>query len=136
MFPLAVRNTIVILLAIVNFAQCKSIFGGIKRKESSSRPVFMLQDVSDGSCLSATKFDRCSIETLWTTHGNAGSYTIKRFNDHSLSEDDKELCLVRADCISDYSLLAMSGCDHCGADRWNILGDAESGAGIRIAHAI
>lgn len=58
--------------------------------------------------------------------GKPGTYQIhKRGVDGD--ESDQDLCLVKSDCHSPESMLQLGSCNHCGASKWNILGDSENG---------
>ena len=92
--------------------------------KSTGPPSFFLLDVTDGSCLSGAVFKRCSIDTLWYVSGKPGSYSIHK---RPMEESDDDLCLDRAQCHLDESEVTLSNCDHCGAKKWNILGDADTG---------
>jgi hypothetical protein len=89
-------------------------------------PAFFLRDINDGICLAGSEFKRCTINSLWFVSGKPGTYQIHK----RLTEDedsDQELCLVKSDCHSTNSTLQVGSCEHCGASKWNILGDSESG---------
>jgi hypothetical protein len=104
-----------------------SLCGPMSVSKSSGHPVFFLQDPSDGKCLSDGSFKRCSIKTLWHIEGKPGMYQIhRRLNDLDVN-DDEELCLVKEFCHLDDSAVVLGSCGHCGASKWNILGDAHTG---------
>ncbi len=93
--------------------------------KSFGHPVFFLQDPSDGNCLSDSGFKRCSINTLWHVVGKPGTYQIhQRTNDR---DGDDDTCLIKESCHLDDSAVILGSCDHCGANKWNILGDASTG---------
>ena len=56
--------------------------------------------------------------------GKPGSYSIHK---RLVEETDDEVCLDRKDCHLDESEVTLANCNHCGAKKWNILGDAETG---------
>lgn len=87
-------------------------------------PTFFLQDPTDGLCLSGAKYKRCTIDTLWYVTGKPGSYQVHH---RLVDENDEDLCLDRAQCHSDESEVKLANCNHCGAKKWNILGDAQTG---------
>lgn len=86
-----------------------------------------MQDANDGLCLAGSKFQRCSIDTLWFVEGSPGSYKIHR---RPRDEDEKEKCLAKKSC--DFTEKAeevrLSKCSHCGAKKWNVLSDDKAGA--------
>ena len=92
--------------------------------KSTGPPAFFLQDPNDGLCLAGDKYRRCAIDTLWYVTGKPGSYQI---NHRLVDEDDLNSCLDRAQCHLDESDVQLGSCSHCGARKWNILGEAETG---------
>lgn len=92
--------------------------------KSSGPPAFFLQDPTDGLCLAGNKYKRCALDTLWYVVGKPGSYQIHR---RPVDEDQGDLCLDKAQCHLDESDVHLANCNHCGAKKWNILGDAQSG---------
>ena len=92
--------------------------------KSVGPPSFFLQDPKDGLCLAGSTYKRCGIDTLWYVTGKPGSYFIH------LKEFDEDLnqCLVKSDCHLELSDVQIASCNHCGAKKWNILGDSETGA--------
>lgn len=113
--------TILILFAlhshIIVLAQ-KSI------SKSYGPPAFFLQDPNDGLCLAGSNYKRCGLDTLWYVSGKQGSYQIHR---RLVDDDDIDQCLDKAQCHLSESELVLGSCNHCGAKKWNILGDAQSG---------
>jgi hypothetical protein len=94
--------------------------------KSVSPPVFFLQDLNDGKCISGGTFVRCTVDTLWTVVGKPGSYQLhKKAIEESVV--DEELCLDRQICHEDESDVRTFSCSHCGAKSWNILGDSQTG---------
>lgn len=87
-------------------------------------PEFFLQDPTTGLCLGGATYKRCSIETLWYVTGKAGSYNIHHRN---AEETDDATCLGKAKCHLDESPAQLANCGHCGAQKWNIVGDSELG---------
>mmetsp|Transcript_18676 Transcript_18676/g.60380 ORF Transcript_18676/g.60380 Transcript_18676/m.60380 type:complete len:881 (-) Transcript_18676:1194-3836(-) len=88
-------------------------------------PSFFLQDAqSDGHCLGDGLFKRCGIDTLWYVSGKPGSYSLHR---RKIDEEDDDLCLDKASCFLDESALRLGHCKHCGALKWNIVGDSDQG---------
>ena len=92
--------------------------------KSTGPPAFFLQDPTDGLCLAGDKYKRCAIDTLWYVSGKPGSYQIHH---RLVDEDDLDLCLGKSQCHLDASDVQLGSCSHCGAKKWNILGDAETG---------
>jgi hypothetical protein len=92
--------------------------------KSTGPPAFFLQDPNDGLCLAGDKYRRCAIDTLWYVTGKPGTYQIHH---RLVDETDEGSCLDRASCHLDESEVGLSNCNHCGAKKWNILGDAETG---------
>jgi hypothetical protein len=92
--------------------------------KSTGPPAFFLQDLTDGLCLAGSNFKRCSIDTLWYVTGKPGTYSIHK---RPVDESEDDVCLDRAQCHLDESEVTLSNCNHCGAKKWNILGDAETG---------
>jgi ankyrin repeat protein len=115
-------------------------------------PVFFLQDPTDGLCFSGSGYTRCGLNSLWFVTGKAGNYQVHRevmadaddkgdidSNNDLLLQSESDLCLVSSDCAqtalntsfamseSVSSELALGACSHCGALKWNILGDNEAG---------
>jgi len=70
------------------------------------------------------KYKRCAIDTLWYVTGKPGAYQIHH---RLVDENDEDSCLDRAQCHLDDSDLVQGSCQHCGAKKWNILGDAQTG---------
>lgn len=93
--------------------------------KSTGPPAFFLQDPNDGLCLAGGDYRRCSINTLFYVTGRPGGYSIhKRPVD---DDDDDDKCLDKAKCHLDESPAQLANCQHCGAKKWNIVGDNESG---------
>ena len=92
--------------------------------KSTGPPAFFLQDPNDGLCLAGEKYKRCAIDTLWYVTGKPGSYQIHH---RLVDETDDDACLDRTQCHLDESDVQLANCNHCGAKKWNILGDAETG---------
>lgn len=92
--------------------------------KSTGPPAFFLQDPSDGLCLAGQKYKRCGLDTLWFVAGKPGSYQIHK---RIYEDDQQDLCLDKAQCHLDESDVKLANCNHCGAKKWNILGDAQSG---------
>lgn len=92
--------------------------------KSYGPPSFFLQDPSDGLCLAGEKYKRCGLDTLWYVLGKSGSYQIHH---RLVDENDLDTCLDKVQCHMDESELKLGSCNHCGAKKWNILGDANSG---------
>ena len=103
------------------------VYSGAAQKslsKSTGPPAFFLQDPNDGLCLAGEKYRRCAIDTLWYVTGKPGSYQIHH---RLVDETDDDACLDRMQCHLDESDVQLANCNHCGAKKWNILGDAESG---------
>ena len=94
--------------------------------KNSDPPVFILQDVADGKCLSGATFKRCALDTLWFVSGKPGSYQIKRKNTGN-SLDDESYCLSKEVCDQDNSTVGVFPCDYCAKHKWNVLGEAQTG---------
>ena len=92
--------------------------------KSTGPPAFFLQDPNDGQCLSGPAFKRCAIDTLWYVTGRPGSYQLHH---RKVEEVDDELCLDKINCAFSESATRLGSCKHCGAKKWNILGDQDSG---------
>lgn len=110
---------------------CCLAFSSVAVATSASRavttvngpPSFFIRD-QDGQCLAGTTFKRCGIDTLWFVQGQAGSYQLHR---RLVDEIDLEECLGKTHCHLDESSVRLSNCNHCGAQKWNILGDENEG---------
>ena len=91
-------------------------------------PAFLLQDArGDGLCLAGAAFGRCGLDTLWYVTGAPGAYEIHARPADGAPGGDDDRCLGRASCDLPRSALRVAACRHCGARRWNVLGDAEAG---------
>ncbi|CAM9492213.1 unnamed protein product [Heterosigma akashiwo] len=88
------------------------------------KPAFFLQDPSDGLCVAGDVFKRCAVDTLWYADGTPGAYSIHR---RPADEGDADLCLDKVTCNAVPSEARLGKCDHCGAGKWNILGDSKTG---------
>ena len=97
---------------------------GQQVSKSQGPPSFFLQDPTDGLCLGGSTFKRCSINTLWFVTGKPGSYNIHH---RPVDEDDDDECFDKAQCHKEESAVKLADCNHCGAKKWNIVGDNESG---------
>ena len=95
--------------------------------KSTGPPAFFLQDVNDGLCLAGNEYKRCSINTLWYVTGKPNSYSIHKRPVEQDGGDSEDLCLDKAKCHLEDSPAQLANCQHCGAKRWNIVGDKESG---------
>lgn len=95
-----------------------------KLAKSTGPPSFFLQDTNDGLCLAGDRYKRCGLDTLWYVTGKPGSYQIHK---RPLTEDEEDICLSRDQCHLDNSDVKLNNCNHCGAKKWNILGDADTG---------
>lgn len=105
---------------------CITITLSQKIAKSSGPPSFFLQDPNDSLCLAGDKYKRCALDTLWYVTGKPGHYQIHR-RLVNLDEEEADLCLSRDQCHLDNSDIKLNSCGHCGAKKWNILGDADSG---------
>ena len=92
--------------------------------KSVGPPSFFLQDPNDGLCLAGAEYKRCGIDTLWYVSGKPGTYQIHQ---KILDERDSTSCLVKSNCHLDISDIQIANCNHCGAKKWNILGESETG---------
>ena len=77
-----------------------------------------------GQCLSGPEFKRCALDTLWYVTGKPGAYQLHH---RKVDEVEDELCLDKINCHLPESATRLGSCKHCGAKKWNILGDQESG---------
>jgi len=93
-------------------------------------PPFFLQDPMDSLCLAGEEFKRCSIDTLFFVQGESGQYQIHKRPIDGVEEGDG-VCLAKKSCkegdVAKLDFLKVTKCTHCGAQDWNILGDAETG---------
>lgn len=112
---------IVVLLLVLQTSRTEKT-----SSKNSDPPVFILQDVSDGKCLSGSSFKRCALDTLWFVSGKPGSYQINRKH-ISDSHDHESYCLSKEVCDQDNSTLGVFPCDHCSKHKWNVLGEAQTG---------
>jgi hypothetical protein len=97
--------------------------------KTSGPPPFFLQDPTDGQCLCGSTYKRCSLNTLWYVVGKPGSYQIH----HRLVEDEEdETCLSKLQCHLESSNASLLNCNHCGAKKWNIVGDSETGKAVDV----
>jgi ankyrin repeat protein len=92
--------------------------------KSYGPPSFFLQDPSDGLCLAGDKYARCGLNSLWYVQGKPGQYQIHH---RLVDENDIDSCLDKEQCHLDESEVKLGSCNHCGAKKWNIVGDANSG---------
>lgn len=113
------RLALLVGLISIGFAKSQKALS-----KSTGPPAFFLQDPNDGLCLAGDKYRRCAIDTLWYVTGKPGTYQIHH---RLVDETDEGSCLDRASCHLDESEVGLSNCNHCGAKKWNILGDAETG---------
>lgn len=112
------------LSALVALSAFSALTAQKSVSKSTGPPAFFLQDPNDGQCLGAGKYKRCSIDTLWYVSGKPGNYQVHH---RVVDENDEESCLDRAQCHLDESDTQLGSCNHCGAKKWNILGDAQTG---------
>eukprot|EP01035_Chromulina_nebulosa_P017130 gene17130-22644_t len=92
--------------------------------KSSGPPAFFLQDPTDGLCLAGEIYKRCAIDTLWFVTGKPGSYKVQK---RPIEEGDDSQCLSKAVCHLDDTSVKLTNCNHCGAQKWNIIGDTSTG---------
>jgi len=95
-------------------------------------PPFFLIDSTDQLCLAGEEFKRCSIDTLFFVVGSPGNYQIqKRLAEGDQDEEEDGTCLSLKSCkeadISKKMEAKLAKCSHCGAKRWNIVGDSDTG---------
>ncbi|CAM9164496.1 unnamed protein product, partial [Ectocarpus fasciculatus] len=114
---------IVPLLTFLSLAAAASSAGRAVAK-ASGPPSFFIRDMTDGLCLGGEIFKRCGIDTLWFVEGKAGAYQLHR---RLVDEVDLELCLGKTHCHLEDSPTRLSNCNHCGTQKWNILGDEVDG---------
>lgn len=98
----------------------------------SSPPPFFLIDTTDQLCLAGEEFKRCSIDTLFYVVGSPGSYQIhKRPIDGVVDDEEDGMCISTKSCKeADAGKLMeakLAKCSHCGAKKWNILGESDTG---------
>lgn len=105
-------------------------YGQTSLSKSTGPPAFFLQDPTDGLCISGSTYKRCSINTLWYVSGKPGTYRIHQrpIND----DEDESLCLSKSQCHLESAEIQLTNCNHCGAKKWNIIGDAETGISLVI----
>jgi hypothetical protein len=116
-----------VLTFFVNLVSCQAT----AVSKSAGPPLFFLQDPSDGLCLAGSTYKRCGVDTLWYVTGKPGTYQIhhKVLEDASIFDDaDEDTCLNRVQCHLEASELALGSCNHCGAKKWNIRGEAQTGS--------
>lgn len=87
-------------------------------------PAFFLQDPIDGLCLAGETYKRCALDTLWYVVGKPGSYQVHH---RPIDNDEDSTCLSKSQCHLDESEAQLTNCNHCGAKKWNIIGDVETG---------
>jgi hypothetical protein len=116
---------ILLALGINQVASQKSL------TKSVGPPSFFLQDTNDGLCLAGNSYKRCGVDTLWYVTGKPGSYLIHR---KVLDDDEIDQCLVKSNCHTDASEINIASCTHCGAKKWNILGDSDTGLYVFIIY--
>ncbi|RYG67307.1 hypothetical protein EON64_07725, partial [archaeon] len=111
-----------VIFTLLSFALSVQAERSVSR--SAGPPAFFLQDLQDGLCLAGSGYKRCGLDSLWYVIGKPGSYQIHR---RPVDEDEADVCLDKAQCHLDESHAQLANCNHCGAKKWNILGDAQSG---------
>lgn len=105
---------------------------GKSRERRGQKSYFFLQDSKDGLCLFDGTYKRCSSDTLWYVTGPSGSYSIHKGDPENPKTEDN-MCLSRTECsgpksVGDGSVdLTVKSCSHCGASKWDVLGDATQG---------
>eukprot|EP00559_Dactyliosolen_fragilissimus_P007848 CAMPEP_0184863496 /NCGR_PEP_ID=MMETSP0580-20130426/11298_1 /TAXON_ID=1118495 /ORGANISM="Dactyliosolen fragilissimus" /LENGTH=920 /DNA_ID=CAMNT_0027361861 /DNA_START=180 /DNA_END=2942 /DNA_ORIENTATION=+ len=121
---------------LIQLCTCSPVHGATDSKKSGvskaqGPPPFFLQDPSDSLCLAGEEFRRCSLETLFFVVGKPGSYHVHKRPIDSSVEDEDGTCVSKQSCsekdqdkVQDVKL---AKCTHCGAKKWNILGDADTG---------
>jgi hypothetical protein len=117
-------------VALISFSLNLFYFEIVAQKaisKSTGPPSFFLQDPNDGLCLAGKNYKRCGIDTLWYVLGKPGSYQLHH---RVLNEDDPSQCLAKVNCQLDESEVQLSSCNHCGAKKWNVLGDSDTGKPI------
>lgn len=121
-----------LLLYICVFASLLVFIKGQKAiTKSSGPPAFFLQDPNDSLCLAGEKYTRCGIDTLWYVTGKPGQYQIHH---RLVDESDSPACLSKAECHLEKTEGKLTNCNHCGAKKWNILGDADTGDFLSLVH--
>mmetsp|Transcript_37064 Transcript_37064/g.54451 ORF Transcript_37064/g.54451 Transcript_37064/m.54451 type:complete len:947 (-) Transcript_37064:79-2919(-) len=106
-----------------------------KAKAKEGPPPFFLQDSTDGLCLTGEKFERCNIDALFYVVGKPGDYQIHKRprvpSEASDAESEDGICISKKSCEEKDQKSKMdvklTKCTHCGAKKWNILGDASTG---------
>ena len=112
------------VVLIILFTLGNQVSGQKSLTKSVGPPSFFLQDTNDGLCLAGNSYKRCGVDTLWYVTGKPGSYLIHR---KVLEDDEIDQCLVKSNCHTDASDINIASCTHCGAKKWNILGDSDTG---------
>lgn len=102
--------------------------------KKANGPPFFLIDTSDQLCLGGEEFKRCSIDTLFFVVGSPGNYQIQKRLAHENEDGDEEedgTCLSLKSCkeadVGKKMEAKLAKCSHCGAKRWNIVGDNDTG---------
>ena len=97
----------------------------VAQAAESAAPPFFLQDPTDSLCLSGETFTRCSIDTLFYVEGSPGKYQIHKRDE----SNNSELCIAKKNCKDSKKMepARLALCSHCGAQDWNVLGDADTG---------
>jgi len=117
---------LLLLLLLLSSVQVHS--KGAEVVTATEPPSFLLQDITDGLCLSGATFKRCAIDSLLYVTGPPGDYAIHL---RPADEGGKEVCLARKTCnekgVAKTEDLKVTKCTHCGATKWNILGGPEEG---------
>ena len=112
----------VLILVAFSCVQINAVQKSVSK--GSGPPAFFLQDPSDGLCLAGKEYKRCAIDSLWYVTGKPGSYQIHH---RVVDDNDDESCLDRAQCHLEESEVKLANCNHCGAKKWNIRGEASTG---------
>lgn len=123
------------LVLVLTLAASKANAASSSSDDGKGPPPFFLQDSTDGMCLSGEIFKRCSIDTLFYVVGSPGEYQIHKLNpdntDKKNDEDNDGVCISKRSCNpNDANKILptkLNKCNHCGAQKWNILGDASTG---------
>jgi len=98
---------------------------------AAGKPAFFIQDPADQLCLAGDSFKRCSLDALWYVSGEPGSFEIHKRPASGKDEEkgDDGTCLVKKNCneFTKVEDARLGKCSHCGAKKWNILGDSNQG---------
>ncbi|VEU37348.1 unnamed protein product [Pseudo-nitzschia multistriata] len=121
-----------VFIALLLFCATVTSASSDDDSKDSNGPPFFLIDSTDQLCLAGEEFKRCSIDTLFFVVGSPGNYQIrKRLADGEEDEEEDGTCLALKSCkevdAGKKMEAKLAKCSHCGAKRWNIVGDSSTG---------